>query len=318
MLAFVSFVKSIYLRQKFSLMKKLFPIVFTCDDKYFKYTNVVITSILENRNKHFKYEINIVSEGISNENKEKSIKQIENVEDFEIKFIDLNDFDSSKFYLNSYMSASTYYRFYIPEIFKNYERILYLDSDLIVDSDISDLMSIPFEEKLALCTPSSYIHSIIKNGGNDDFPLDYFKETLGMNDPLEYFNAGVMVYNIRKINEIDLSKKLFDSLEEIKEPKLQDQDLLNSVMAKNGGIKFVDQRYNNTRAYKLTSKRIFFNRFRKYLGIIYDPWFFIYHYVGKDKPWMSLRGDSYLFDFYAKKSPFYNEIIKENRERRSW
>ena len=44
---------------------RVFPIVFTCDDKYFKYTDVVITSILSNQNRNVHYEIHILTEFIS-------------------------------------------------------------------------------------------------------------------------------------------------------------------------------------------------------------------------------------------------------------
>ena len=41
-----------------------------------------------------------------------------------------------------------------------------------------------------------------------------------------------------------------------------------------------------------------------------NNWFFIYHYVGKDKPWMTKRSDGLLFVKYAKMSPFYKQIFK--------
>ena len=126
------------------------PIVFTCDDAYFKYANVVITSIIHNQNRNCRYEINVLSEFISNENMMLARKQLESHSNFTINFVILKDFDSSKFFLNSYMSISTYYRFYIPQLFSRYDRILYLDSDLIVDADISDFASLDFDDNLAI------------------------------------------------------------------------------------------------------------------------------------------------------------------------
>lgn len=290
------------------------PVVLTCDDHYFKYANVVITSIIENSVSSVQYEINILSEFISEENQKIAQKQIEKYKNFKLIFRNLENFDGSKFHLNSYMSASTYYRFYIPEIFKDYERILYLDSDLIVDYDISALAVKDFEDKLALCCPSPYIHNIIKNGGTEEFPMEYFTEVLKMKNPLEYFNAGVMVYNLKKINQLNLGEKFFESVNEIKEPKLQDQDLLNSVMAQNGGVKLISQKYNNTRSYKITQNRLKLNRLKKFLRMKdSNRLFYIYHYVGKDKPWKSKRVDDALFYYYAKKSPFYQQILEENQ-----
>lgn len=291
-------------------MMNFLPIVFTCDDFYFKYTSVVIASLLVNQNKNCQYEINIISEFISDENKALAEKQISKFSNFSIKFIILEDFDAGKFYLNSYMTVSTYYRFYIPQLFKNYERILYLDSDLIVDADISELAVMNFDDKLAICSPSPFIVDKVKAGNDEVFTREYFHEYLKMPDPTLYFNAGVMLYNLKKMNEIDITEKLFAAIEEIKKPLLQDQDILNSVLSRNGGIKMVSSKYNMTKAYTITSKRIFLENIKELFGISKkDNWFYIYHYVGKDKPWMEKRIDGLLFEKYAKKSPFYSLIF---------
>ena len=287
------------------------PIVFTCDDAYFKYANVVITSIIYNQNRNCRYEINVLSEFISNENMLLARKQLESHPNFTINFVILKDFDSSKFFLNSYMSISTYYRFYIPQLFSHYDRILYLDSDLIVDADISDFASLDFDDKLAICSPSPFIRNKVLKGDDEKFSLNYFTHVLKMPDPLQYFNAGVMLYNIKKMNEIDITTKLFEALEDIKEPFLQDQDILNSVLSNNGGVKLISSKYNMTRTFVITAKRLFLERLKEIFRISKkNNWFFIYHYVGKDKPWMTKRSDGLLFLKYAKMSPFYKQIFK--------
>ena len=287
------------------------PIVFTCDDAYFKYANVVITSIIYNQNRNCRYEINVLSEFISNENMLLARKQLESHSNFTINFVILKDFDSSKFFLNSYMSISTYYRFYIPQLFSRYDRILYLDSDLIVDADISDFASLDFDDKLAICSPSPFIRNKVLKGDDEKFSLNYFTHVLKMPDPLQYFNAGVMLYNIKKMNEIDITTKLFEALEDIKEPFLQDQDILNSVLSNNGGVKLISSKYNMTRTFVITAKRLFLERLKEIFRISKkNNWFFIYHYVGKDKPWMTKRSDGLLFVKYAKMSPFYKQIFK--------
>ena len=257
------------------------PIVFTCDDAYLKYTNVVITSILHNQNKNCRYEINILSEFISEKNKKIAKRQIEKHSNFSIKFVTLKDIDSNRFFLNSYMSISTYYRLYIPQLFSHYERILYLDSDVIVDADVSELARLDFEDTLSICCSSPYIKNIVLEGGNEKFPLSYFTDVLKMPDPLQYFNAGVMLYNLKKMNVMGVSEKLFKALEEINEPLLQDQDILNSVLSNNGGVKLISEKYNMIRVFKITARRILLEKFKEVFGISKkNNWFYIYHYVG--------------------------------------
>lgn len=294
-----------------------FPIVMTCDNKYFKYANVVITSIIKNRNKNYKYEINIISEYIDNENQKIAINQIRNVDNFEIKFIELKQLDKSKFFLNSYMSVSTYYRFYIPELFKNYDRILYLDCDLIVDNDISDLATMDFyqygDEKLALACKDPYImYKLTDEGKDDKLNFNYFKDILNIPNPYDYFNAGVMVYNLKKMNELNISKDLFSVLNQVGTPLLQDQDILNSVLLNRGGVKYISHKYNDGSKLHISKLGFLIKYIKRILKIKGNCLYYIYHYVGGNKPWKYRRLNYRLFYFYARYSPFYKEILKEN------
>ena len=63
----------------------LLPIVFTCDDNYFKNANVVICSLINNCNKKIKYKIKILSEFISDDNKKKAHDLIKNHSNFSNK-----------------------------------------------------------------------------------------------------------------------------------------------------------------------------------------------------------------------------------------
>lgn len=289
------------------------PIVLTCDDKYFKYASVVIASIVANRKRTVSYEINILSEYISPENKERALAWIKKYKNVELKFIELQDFDASQFYLNSYMTASTYYRFYIPQIFKDYERVLYLDCDLVVDADISDLATIDLGEKLMVCCICPYITEKISQVNDPEFPRSYFEKTLRMSDPMDYFNAGVMLCNIRRMNEINITEKLLEALIRIKEPLLQDQDILNSVVANWGGTKTLIYKYNTIAPPNYSRLRGVYNRLLRFFGLKEYQFCYIHHYTGGLKPWQNKGRSAPLFDYYAKRSPFYEDIVEENR-----
>ena len=292
---------------------EILPIVFTCDDNYFKYTATVIQSIISNLKSSIQYEINILSEYISEENKTKAFLLIKNYKNVKLKFVDLKNIDASKFYLNSYMNASTYYRFFIPELFQKYNRILYLDSDLIIDNDISFYASIDFDNKVAITSPSIYVQRILKEQSDPKFTLEYYNNILKMTDVSQYFNAGVMLLNLSKMRTENIDKKLFTSLDEIKEPIFQDQDLFNSVFYRNGGVKMISNEFNNPITYKINYRRIFVNALKiNLLNKKRNNWFTIYHYVGKTKPWQEKKTDSSLFFYYAAKTNFINSILESN------
>jgi lipopolysaccharide biosynthesis glycosyltransferase len=287
------------------------PIVFTCDNHYFKYTFVTIISIIENRKKNKEYDFFVLSEDISKENKQIAEKYLSAYKGVSIRFINLENIEKDKFHLNAYMTVSTYYRFYIPQLFRDFEKVLYLDSDLIVDNDISELLELELGDNLAACCISPFVQRLIESNLHLDMNRDYCVDVLKMPLPIRYFNAGVMLYNIREINRKNISDKLFHSVEEIPQPLYQDQDLLNSVFSRNGEVLFLPGKYNFTKSIFISKKRILLEGVKKKLGIsrASNP-FFIYHYVGKDKPWMKKNQDWLLFDYYAKKSPFYKELYK--------
>lgn len=293
---------------------KLLPIVFTCDDHYFKYTCVVICSIINNNNRNTKYEINILSEFISEENKRLAHQMIKPFPNFSISYHILKIKNPEEYHLNSYMSLSTYYRFFIFDFLKNYERVLYLDSDLIIDNDISFYADIDFENKVAIASPSIYVQNLLIKNIEHDFTRDYFSKVLLMNDYKKYFNAGVILFNIKLIRELKIDQKLFDSIKVIKTPIFQDQDILNSVFSNNGGVKIISNEYNFTNGMKLTLPRLILNSLSHRLGKKKrNKWFTIYHYVGQIKPWQKYNLDSSLFFYYAWKTPFLKEILKSNK-----
>ena len=291
----------------------LLPIVFTCDDNYFKYASVVICSIINNCSKNINYEINILSEFISDDNKKKAQDLIKNRSNFSIEYHVLNIENPEKYHLNSYMSLSTYYRFFIFDLLKEYDRILYLDSDIIVDNDISFYATIDFENKSAICSPSIYVQNLITKNIDHDFTRAYFSDVLKIKNDEEYFNAGVILFNAKLIREQGIDLKFFEAIGSIKSPIFQDQDILNSVLSNNGGVKMIGNEYNFTSSMKISLKRIFMNTIKQKLGKKRNSWFTIYHYVGEIKPWQNYNIDSSLFLYYAYKTPFIKEITKSNQ-----
>lgn len=290
----------------------LLPIVFTCDDHYFKYASVVICSIIHNSNGNTKYEINIISEFISEKNKSLLAKMLLNNANFSVQYHILQITNPEKYHLNSYMSLSTYYRFFIFDLLKKYDRVLYLDCDLIVDNDISFYATINFENKPAICSASIYVQNLLTKNIKHNFTRDYFYNFLLMKDFAQYFNAGVILFNIKLIREQKIYQKFFEAINSIKNPIFQDQDILNFVLSKNGGVKMISNDYNYTKGTKITLKRILINALKFKLGRKRNNWFTIYHYVGKIKPWQKYNIDSSLFFYYAYKTPFIKKIIKDN------
>ena len=66
-------------------------------------------------------------------------------DNIKIEFVDLNyyiDRIKDKLYTRDYYSKSTYFRLFLPNLYPNYDKILYLDSDIVILDDVAKLYNI--------------------------------------------------------------------------------------------------------------------------------------------------------------------------------
>ena len=120
-------------------MKKVIPVFFATDDNYAPFVAVTLESILDNASKEFQYKFYILTTSISDEYKTAIEKY--NSENVSVEFVFLSETIESvkeKFAIRDYYSMATYYRFFIADLFPQYNKALYLDCDIAVLGDISE------------------------------------------------------------------------------------------------------------------------------------------------------------------------------------
>ena len=127
---------------------KVIPIFFAVDDGYIPFLAVALSSLIENSSKEYHYSIKILYTDIKEENKKKISKyEKENVN---IEFVDLNYYIEEvkdKLYTRDYYSKTTYFRLFIPNLYPQYNKALYLDSDIVILGDIAELYNTQIENK---------------------------------------------------------------------------------------------------------------------------------------------------------------------------
>ena len=134
--------------------------------------------------------INVSEENISR------FKQLEK-NDFRIKIIELND-EYKKYNMEGVSaSATAMYKFHIPQILKEIDKVIYLDGDIIVNSDLYELYSIDLSNKYVgvvkdICGAiKRHYRSFIKN-------------------KIFYFNSGVMLLDLKSMRYLNISSKLIE------------------------------------------------------------------------------------------------------------
>lgn len=267
----------------------MIPIFFAVDDNYAAFLSVAIISLLENSNKNKFYKIHIIHDNMSYENinKIKSLETSNSSIDFysinnKLDFI--NDIKDNRLRPDIF-TLTIYFRLFIPEMFKEYDKAIYIDSDVVLNSDISELYDIPLGNNyIGACNDISIV-------GIKEFE-DYFTYGVGI-DYKNYINSGVLLLNMKELRNRNLSLKflyLFNKYHfENVDP---DQAYLNFLC--NGNIKYLDNSWN-------TMPNINYKDIKNPKLIHYNLFFKPWHYD-------NIMYEDYFWK-YASKSIYYQDIL---------
>lgn len=223
-----------------SINKKEIPIFFAADNNYAPFLVVSVTSLLERATKDNFYYIRILTTDLSSEwrwritNEAKRYSKYSTVEivDLKEKLKEL----SSLFPTRDYYTKETYNRFFIPDLFPQYDKVLYLDCDIIFLHDVADLYNTPLGNNLAAAAPEEVMAEVDTYG-------QYVEKALGI-DRNEYFNAGVLLINAKLFREEKVVEKFLSLLSRFTFRVTQDEDYLNVICYKRTAL--VDLGWNKT------------------------------------------------------------------------
>ena len=287
---------------------KIRTIVIAPDQNYLKYASVLLLSLLEHKCDNEILDILIFCEAVSEKCKDKILKM--QTDEMKIRFVLMNKilsdlFPNVQLTSRDYWSTSTFYRLLIPIIMKNYDKVMYIDSDVVVASSYSSIFDCDFGGKSLIAVQDTAAPNFTKqraNRFNEAFKIQSF-------DFESYFNAGITYFNIKNINTDNYVKVLSTLLGSVFD--FQDQDILNYMFMDD--VKLVHQRYNfqvgmlNWHAW-LDEIRLYKSYAAEWNEAFQSPVFI--HYIGKEKPWNSDCWYSEYFWRYVHYSPFAYQILQ--------
>ena len=252
-------------------------ICYATNEGFAPYMAVSITSLLENNASH-----NIVVHILYSDLSEATISRLSTFENryknAKIIFHKIYDSRFEKFELPiERITKEMYFRYMIPEVLPNVDRVLYLDGDTIVNGDISELFDIDLTNFYCAGVSDIYVEKI---GHKKSLNID------GL-----YINSGVTLFNLDEMRKTNIAENLFKLTAE-NNFKYPDQDAIN--VAFNGKIKELDCIYN----FKRDHQKTFPVRFHSAK---------IVHFVGPNKPWkkLTLNPVKLLYYKYEVSSPFF-------------
>jgi len=206
------------------------PIVFSADENYIPYMSVTIQSIMENSDQNKNYVFYVLHKGITDKTLDIFIKQIALFTQFSIEFIDVTPYISRyKFFISNHITVEAYFRLLIPELLTEYSKVIYLDCDMIICTDIAELFNINIESYLLAAVRD--IPLVIRLYNNKEMSKDMKNSChilLNLKEPSKYFNSGLCVFNIELFRKTISSEKLLE-IAASQNWNFHDQDVLNYI-----------------------------------------------------------------------------------------
>jgi lipopolysaccharide biosynthesis glycosyltransferase len=297
------------------------PIVLSCNESFIGYLGVVLTSLIDNASDDRNYDIIILESDVSDASKARISalgKRNVSVRFYNMQSIvaQLNDFD---IHVEGYVPAETYNKIFLKEIMDGYEKIIYIDTDIVIRSDIAELYDTElFGKAMGASRNIANIHAARANTEIRGRKFgEYLKNELGIDRSDHYFQAGIIILDMTSQKAEDLLRLSLEKLKQIKQPVFFDQCIFNSIFY--GDVHFFSTRWNYVwymQNYSYLKSTLNDDLFFDYAKSRLDPK--IVHYASKDKPTNKFdwRLSSYFWR-YLRSSPFADSLIAQLEEKKA-
>jgi len=251
--------------------------IVTCaDDNYALPLAVLLKSIEETTTTN--HTVDVIEVGITETNKQKIIESVDN-DKLEIVWHSFPIEKIENFKTYNHISTTAYTKIFLPELFPTADKIIFLDSDLILNHDINELVAMDFEYYYGVAVPECDINALYMSSPNA--VKCYGK--LGIDPKTKFFNTGMMILNCKKWVEDDITNKIIAYLIKYEEyVHLCDQDGINAVTK--GYFKELNPQWNQL------SQLFSFDAWedspydeQTYNKVKDDP--YIVHFNTQNKPW---------------------------------
>lgn len=286
------------------------PIVLSSSDSFAPYLSVTLQSIVDHTSSEHNYDIIILNTDIRSPIKDYLMQLVNGKSNISLRFVDVMPLvEDRDLHPNMHFGIQSFYRLVLDTVCAKYNTVIYLDSDIIVKQDLANLYNTNIG--------SNYMAAVLDYDflgqyyGNITDLKKYVHDKLKLSEPLMYFQAGVLLLNIKAIRESFAEGELMDFA--VQQNFLyQEQDALSVKLS--GKIQCLDPRWNvvvDNGGYRVNEiiKHAPKRYFEEYMQSRKNP--YIIHYSGNEKPWINVWTD-FSVDFWmvARKSLFYEVILQ--------
>lgn len=208
-------------------------VIYHSSDSFAEVTGVSMVSLFENNKQMDRIQVLYIERGMSDENKMK-LQSIAEKYNREISFMEMPNWSEK---LNIELKSSKagwlgfgYNRLFLTEFIPdNVDRVLYLDSDTVIEDSLDELWNTKIDDY--------YLAAV------DDCLSSKYRDIVGLSSDGVYCNAGMLLINLKKWREENITPQFIKIIHKNNGFFVfNEQSIINSLFA--GKIKVLPQKYN--------------------------------------------------------------------------
>jgi lipopolysaccharide biosynthesis glycosyltransferase len=254
-----------------SLSPPPIAVLFCTDTNYWQHMGATLASLLSSNGRR---QFRVCSLAADPENEAKIRQVAMEFGNATVEFIHFTPNHLDALPITRYIGLGAYLRLFVSEyVDPTLDKVLYLDSDLIIRKDIGALWAAGIQDYYAAAVVEPHFH-----------------ENPGIQPGEPYFNSGVMLINLARWRSEDLVGQFIAcARERFSTLAYWDQDILNIVLR--GRVAFLNPRWNFHAIYaEMLPEQLRLSQ-DEFLQIRRDP--DIIHFTSKHKPWHYLPEPQY-------------------------
>ena len=270
------------------------------DDNYAALCGIMLCSLMEN-NKNNKLHIHILGNDLSEDNRKKLSNQACNYGvPCTFHSVDESKLNNCQYRTKVHkLSKAAYYRILLASTLTEVERVIYLDCDMVILKDLSDV----YNENI-----DGFGVAAVRDYDMLKIP-DHYNQ-IGLNNEDYYFNSGFMLINLNYWRKHDSESALVSFATKPRHVYFHDQDALNFVFKRNW--KILEPKWNRYNIFNINVDNLFdnidsMNAFFDnpcvihYPGRYFKPWFRTW-FIPYKHEWQYYKSLSEWGDFAYKKN----------------
>ncbi|MEC9094896.1 MAG: glycosyltransferase family 8 protein [Planctomycetota bacterium] len=282
-------------------------VVCATDDAYVMPLATMLYSAGENLRVGASLNVCILDGGVSEENKLK-LKESLVDQPINLEWVSLDSDRLNQFQVSHHVSHTAYYRLLLAEVLpSSFSKVLYLDCDLLVRGDLVELWETQMLGETVLAVRDVACPIVDAAKGMENFrlanpylanyqPIRNYRE-LGIQPDAPYFNSGVMLIDMQRWRDHQITEKLIKCLKDNEAYVwCWDQYALNVVLYDNW--RPLSMQWNlGTHAFEYPDSRYSPVEKDQYQEMITDPK--LVHFTTEWKPWHYGIQHPYQDDFFS-------------------